>query len=79
MLSQEWGANKNGRMGNREDAEIHTEPSTELLSCGMAGNGVRVCHHVDWTQSSQTILYMKMANGKEATIKVTFKIKNLSL
>ena len=34
-------------MRNRKDPEIHTEPTTELLFCGVAGNGVRVCHPVD--------------------------------
>ena len=34
-------------MGNRKDPGIHTEPSIELLFCGVAGNGVRVCHDVD--------------------------------
>ena len=34
-------------MGNRKDPEIHTESSIDLLFCGVAGNGVRVCRHVD--------------------------------
>ena len=46
-------------MRNKKDPEIHTEPTIELL-CTLhvvTGNGVRVCHHVDWTWSSQTILW----------------------
>ena len=32
---------------NRNDPEIDTEPTIELLCIVVAGNGVRVCHHVD--------------------------------
>ena len=34
-------------MGNRKDSEIHNEPSIHQLFCGVPGNGVRVCHHVE--------------------------------
>ena len=47
MLSQEWAAIRTTSciylMRNRKDPEIHTEPTIELLFCGVAGNGVRVC------------------------------------
>ena len=32
---------------DEEDLEIDTEPTIELLCVVVAGNGVRVCHHVD--------------------------------
>ena len=31
----------------RRDPEIDTEPTIELLCIVVAGDGVRVCHHVD--------------------------------
>ena len=34
-------------MRNRKDPEIDTEPTIEQLCVLVAGNGVRVCHHVD--------------------------------
>ena len=34
-------------MRNRKDPEIDTEPTIEQLCIVVAGNGVRVCHHVD--------------------------------
>ena len=34
-------------MRNRKDPEICTEQTIELLCIVVAGNGVRVCHHVD--------------------------------
>ena len=32
---------------NKRDPEIHNEMSIDVLFCGVAGNGVRVCHHGD--------------------------------
>ena len=52
-------------MRNRKDPEIHTEPTIELLFCGVAGNGVSVCviMLIEHDQPNDT---MKMGIGKEA-------------
>ena len=44
-------------MRYRKDSEIDTELTIELPCIVVAGNGARVCHHVDWTWSSQKTLW----------------------
>ena len=60
-------------MRNRTDPEIHTEPTIELLFCGVAGNGMRV-YHPNMIEPNDT---MKMAIGKEAILQRTFNIKKI--
>ena len=60
-------------MRNRKDPEIDTEPTIELPCIVVAGDGVRVCHHVV-IEPNDTI---KVAIGKEAILQRN--IKNFSL
>ena len=67
MLPQEWAAIRtiSWWVYNRRNPEIHNEMSVDvLLISWVAGNGVRVCHHGDWTWSSPTILRRRQLDRK---------------